>query len=88
MYFFHMDEEGQAWRIIGLAVRLTLEMGLHRREALIRSFPIEDECSWALKLFWSIYTLDRRWSFGTGMPFALQDMDIDPFLPEPVSIRI
>jgi hypothetical protein len=24
-----------------------------------------------------------RWSFGTGMPFALEDTDIDPWLPEP-----
>jgi len=39
-----------------------------------------------IKLFWSIYVLDRRWSFGTGMPFALQDADIDPLLPEPVSV--
>ena len=34
-------------------------------------------------LFWSIYVLDRRWSFGTGMPFALQDSDIDPQLSKP-----
>jgi hypothetical protein len=34
-------------------------------------------------LFWSIYVLDRRWSFGTGMPFALQDSDIDPLLQKP-----
>lgn len=31
--------------------------------------------------------LDRRWSFGTGLPFAIQDADIDPLLPEPVRIR-
>lgn len=43
-----------------------------------------DERSQACKLFWSIYVLDRRWSFGTGMPFAIQDADIDPALPEPV----
>lgn len=36
-----------------------------------------------LRLFWSIYVLDMRWSFGTGMPFALEDSDIDPWLPEP-----
>jgi hypothetical protein len=36
-----------------------------------------------LRLFWSIYILDMRWSFGTGMPFALEDTDIDPWLPEP-----
>lgn len=60
-------------------------MGLHRREVLIKTFSNEEECAWAIKLFWSIYVLDRRWSFGTGMPFALQDADIDPLLPEPVS---
>jgi len=38
----------------------------------------------AMLLFWSIYSLDRRWSFGTGMPFALQDSDLDPQLPRPV----
>lgn len=60
-------------------------MGLHRRDTLLNTFPDEDERSWAIKLFWSIYVLDRRWSFGTGRPFALQDADIDPHLPEPVS---
>ncbi len=71
--------------MIGLASRLCLEIGLHRRTTLLKAFPNEEELSWAIKLFWSIYVLDRRWSFGTGMPFALQDSDIDPHLPEPVS---
>ncbi|KAL9101221.1 MAG: hypothetical protein Q9163_003503 [Psora crenata] len=82
-YHFQQDEEVQAYRIIGLATRLSLEMGLHRRSSLLKLFADEEERSWAIKLFWSIYVLDRRWSFGTGMPFALQDADIDPALPEP-----
>ncbi|KAI9782940.1 MAG: hypothetical protein M1839_004415 [Geoglossum umbratile] len=83
MYHFHQDEEALAWRIIGLAARMCLELGLHRRETLLRNFEGEEERSQATTLFWSIYVLDRRWSFGTGMPFALQDADIDPALPEP-----
>ena len=63
-------------------------MGLHRREILARTLLNEEERSQATKLFWSIYVLDRRWSFGTGMPFAIQDTDIDPALPEPVSLRV
>lgn len=43
----------------------------------------ESERSETILLFWAIYVLDRRWSFGTGMPFALQDQDIDPMLPKP-----
>ena len=50
----------------------------------MKLFANEEERKWAIKLFWSVYVLDRRWSFGTGMPFALQDADIDPALPEPV----
>lgn len=41
----------------------------------------------AIKLFWSIYVLDRRWSFSTGMSFAFQDSDLDPKLPNPVGLQ-
>ena len=65
---------------------MCIEIGLHRAETLFKMFNNDEERSWAIKLFWSIYVLDRRWSMGTGMPFAVQDADIDPSLPEPVSI--
>ena len=64
---------------------MCVELGLHRRDSLFKVFPDEQERGTVVKLFWSIYVLDRRWSFGTGMPFAMQDADIDPNLPEPVS---
>jgi len=64
---------------------MCIELGIHRRDSLFRLVKDEQERSSVSKLFWSIYVLDRRWSFGTGMPFALQDTDIDPNLPEPVS---
>lgn len=60
---------------------------MHRREIITKIYADKDECSWALKIFWTIYVLDRRWSFGTGMPFAIQDADIDPSLPEPVCTK-
>ncbi|KAL9600144.1 MAG: hypothetical protein Q9219_003400 [cf. Caloplaca sp. 3 TL-2023] len=80
---FQQGAEVQAYRIIGLAARLSFEVGLHRNNVLHRDFADHEERSWALKLFWSIVVLDRRWSFGTGLPFAIQDADIDPLLPEP-----
>lgn len=83
-YHFHMDDETQAYRLVGLAARLSLEMGLHRHETVTKTYPDKDECFLALKVFWSIYVLDRRYSFGTGMPFAVPEADIDPSLPEPV----
>lgn len=64
---------------------MCIEMGLHRKETLLKLFTNEAEYQQAIRIFWIVYALDRRWSFGTGMPFALQDADIDPGLPEPVS---
>ncbi|TAQ87163.1 hypothetical protein B7494_g4511 [Chlorociboria aeruginascens] len=86
MYHFHCDEEALAWRIIGQVARMCIELGLHRRDSLFKVVTDEEERANVIKLFWSIYVLDRRWSFGTGMPFALQDSDIDPTLPEPESV--
>lgn len=83
-YHFHTDDDAMAYRLIGLAARMCLEMGLHRREALVKSFPNEDQWNEITRIFWAVYSLDRRWSLGTGLPFVIQDEDIDPNLPEPV----
>ncbi|PKY01877.1 fungal-specific transcription factor domain protein [Aspergillus campestris IBT 28561] len=81
-YHFHTDDDAMAYRVIGLAARMCLELGLHRRDALVKSFP-EEQWPEIVKIFWAIYSLDRRWSLGTGLPFVIQDEDIDPNLPEP-----
>ncbi|KAI9741574.1 MAG: hypothetical protein M1818_004380 [Claussenomyces sp. TS43310] len=83
MYYFHRDGEVLSWRFTGQVVRRCIELGLHRREALMRAFPEEEERAGVVRFFWSVYVLDRRWSFGTGLPFVMQDADIDPSLPEP-----
>ncbi|CAG8090230.1 unnamed protein product [Penicillium salamii] len=82
-YHFHTDDDAMAYRVIGLAARMCLEMGLHRRDAMVKSFPNEEHWDEITRLFWSVYSLDRRWSLGTGLPFVIQDEDIDPNLPEP-----
>ncbi|KAJ5366047.1 transcriptional regulator family: Fungal Specific TF [Penicillium concentricum] len=83
MFYFQMDEEILAWRTVGIVERMCLEKGLHRRETLNQPAITAVGKDRVLRLFWSIYILDMRWSFGTGMPFALEDTDIDPWLPEP-----
>lgn len=63
-----------------------MQLGLHRQETWQRTggvFPGELQWNWASRLFWCIYVLDRKWSFGTGLPFAIQDSDMDTNLPEP-----
>ncbi|KAH6955610.1 fungal-specific transcription factor domain-containing protein [Ilyonectria sp. MPI-CAGE-AT-0026] len=83
IYHFHCDEELLAWRAIGIAAREALEMGLHRNQSLLDNFKDPDSRRLAIRVFWCVYVLDRRWSFGTSLSFALIDKDIDSELPEP-----
>ena len=54
MYHFHRDDESLAWRVIGLAARQCMELGLHRRETYNTIFSDEEERSSAVR------TLDRK----------------------------
>ncbi|KAJ5293582.1 hypothetical protein N7508_008403 [Penicillium antarcticum] len=86
IFHSYRDDEVIAWRLIGMAVRGSTELGLHRQDTWQKTggvFPGELEWTWASRLFWCIYVLDRKWSFGTGLPFAIQDADLDVNLPEP-----
>jgi hypothetical protein len=83
-YRFLSNEEILAWRIMGQVARLCLELGLHRRDGLAKIADEQDRRN-ALITFWSAYVLDRRWSFGTGLPYVCHDDKIDPKLPYPVS---
>ncbi|KAF5657705.1 hypothetical protein FHETE_10267 [Fusarium heterosporum] len=83
IYYFHAGEDLLAWRTIGIAAREALEMGLHRKRSLLDNFKDSDSRRLATRVFWCVYVLDRRWSFGTSLSFALVDKDVDPELPKP-----
>jgi hypothetical protein len=70
-----------AWSYVGQAMRLCIEIGLHRRTKA-RSVPRADELSLASlemrkRVFWTTYCLDRQVSIILGRPFAISDRDID-----------
>ncbi|XWW98528.1 hypothetical protein V2A60_006528 [Cordyceps javanica] len=81
-YRFLTDDEGLAWRVIGQVCRLCLELGLHRSE-VHQAITDPTQRQLALNSFWSAYVLDRRWAFNTGLPYVIQDADIDPKLDYP-----
>ncbi|PYH98091.1 hypothetical protein BO71DRAFT_438335 [Aspergillus ellipticus CBS 707.79] len=86
IFHSYRDDEVIAWRTIGSAVRGSVQLGLHCQETWLKTggvFPGALHRTWASRLFWTIYVLDRKWSFGTGLPFAIQDSDMDTNLPEP-----
>ncbi|QUC23744.1 uncharacterized protein UV8b_07985 [Ustilaginoidea virens] len=86
-YRFVSNEEVLAWRVMGQVMRLCLELGLHQKSGLT-SIPDESERRDAINSFWSAYVLDRRWAFGTGLPFAVHDDEIDPNLPLPAEFPV
>ncbi|KAI5859290.1 hypothetical protein GGS23DRAFT_328490 [Durotheca rogersii] len=83
-YYFLANDEILAWRTMGQVTRLCFELGLHRRDA-IRQIGDEEERKNATNTFWAAYVLDRRWAFGTGLPYTVPDVEIDPQLPYPDS---
>lgn len=87
-FYFHSDREVLAWRTTGAVVRMLQELGFHRTETLKARYPTSNELRQGVRLFWSVYSVERRFSFGSGLPFALQDADIDHDLPEPVSYSL
>lgn len=83
-YRFLSSDEILAWRTMGQVARLCIELGLHRRDAIMR-IENEEARNNAIHTFWSAYTLDRRWAFSTGLPWVVPDDDIDSTLPYPES---
>ena len=85
-YRFLSNDEVLAWRVMGQVARLCLEMGIHRRSGLLM-IENEGERQAALTSFWFAYVFDRRWSLGTGMPWVIEDDEIEQ-VPLPVSLHV
>ncbi|KAJ4152150.1 hypothetical protein NW765_017659 [Fusarium oxysporum] len=77
IYFCLSDREILAWRGIGTVMRLLQELSCNSSDDLWPKPSSNQPKDINEKLYWSAYTLDRRWSFGTGLPFAVQDADIN-----------
>lgn len=68
-----------AWAYIGLAMRIAIDLGLHRQTSAMDKLGFDVEMR--KRLFWSCYTMDRQVSIPLGRPFAIADQDIDVRLP-------
>ena len=69
-----------AWPLIGIAMRMCVEMGMHRQSINTQGRAAEAE-DHVRCLFWTCYCLDRQTSIILGRPFAVADHDIDAALP-------
>ena len=82
IYSLRSPKSPGAWSFIGLAMRLSIDLGFHRRGR----FPVENPSLLEMRkrVFWSCYCLDRQISIILGRPFAVSDRDIDAELPSDV----
>ncbi|KAK5173984.1 uncharacterized protein LTR77_001063 [Saxophila tyrrhenica] len=69
-----------AWSFVGMAMRMCIELGLHRK-LKDTSCAVSKDKELRRRVFWSCYCLDRQVSIILGRPFAVSDHDVDQLLP-------
>ncbi|KAJ5232539.1 hypothetical protein N7468_005495 [Penicillium chermesinum] len=67
------------WHLAGIAIRLCIDMGLHRHNADWKFSP--DEWDIRQRVFWVTYAIDRTVCFNLGRPVTLSDDHIDTPFP-------
>ncbi|KAI8575135.1 hypothetical protein K450DRAFT_263215 [Umbelopsis ramanniana AG] len=86
-YEYGRASGARAWMYGGMAIRISLELGLNKEETL--SEPMRapdgkvDELAMALRrrIFWSTYSIDKFCSAGTNRPQSLEEGDCDSKYP-------
>ncbi|KAK7937902.1 uncharacterized protein PG986_014770 [Apiospora aurea] len=81
LYHLRSPSSFGIWYMIGLAMRTSIDLGLHmrRNEDKLGS---RDEIQMRRRLFWSVYALERTIAISMGRPFSIPDRQIDVELPE------
>jgi hypothetical protein len=76
LYSLHSPSGPGVWHLCGIALRLSVEMGLHRGvQHLPAGMYHQDQAR--KRLFWSCYLLERKICITLGRPVSLSDADID-----------
>ncbi|ORY87161.1 fungal-specific transcription factor domain-domain-containing protein [Protomyces lactucae-debilis] len=74
------------WRLVGLAMNVAMEQGLHRdvEVKMLKQGKSPADIELRSRIFWSIYALDRSDALFLGRPHRISDDDIDVKLPRDV----
>ncbi|KAJ9608633.1 hypothetical protein H2200_006404 [Cladophialophora chaetospira] len=79
LYLHCLDFRGAAFRMIGQALRMALENGMHTEMQSQQIDPVLAERS--RKVWWTVYILDRQMSSLMGVPMGISDDLISAELP-------
>ncbi|OJJ45362.1 hypothetical protein ASPZODRAFT_17578 [Penicilliopsis zonata CBS 506.65] len=78
-YMLPLDTSGLSYTYFGLALKMAIQNGMHRRyhgEGLsARMVEIRN------RVFWTAYTIEKRISILHGRPSSLSEMDVDAAMP-------
>ncbi|KAI9823373.1 MAG: hypothetical protein M1826_007784 [Phylliscum demangeonii] len=80
LYLMAAEHVSRAWYICSMAVRSGQGLGLHLRNH-VKSPMTDVEKEFRVRLWWSIYGLERLLEVGTGRPSAIEDSYLSLLLP-------
>ncbi|KAK5994504.1 Quinate permease-like protein [Cladobotryum mycophilum] len=87
-YHFRAPGGPSLWHLVGVAVRLCIELRYHRK--VQKSIMSQDLDPYTIELqkrfFWCVYCFDRMLAMILKRPFGIQDFDIDVELPIDVDV--
>lgn len=85
LYCTRAPKDPGAWTFVGLAIRLCIELGLHRRrrETIATINGEMDKRRW-----WTAYFLERDICIAIGRPPSITDHDIDAELPLDLDVSL
>ncbi|KAK8022344.1 C6 transcription factor [Apiospora rasikravindrae] len=81
LYHLRSPSSFGIWYMIGLAMRTSIDLGLHMRRNEDK-LDSREEIQMRRRLFWSVYALERTIAISMGRPFSIPDRQIDVELPE------
>ncbi|KAL2842499.1 fungal-specific transcription factor domain-containing protein [Aspergillus pseudodeflectus] len=75
IYQLRSKSSSSVWFAIGMAMRICIDLGMHRESHYRELCPQEAQLH--RKLFWSVYVIERHVSWCLGRPFSIAEDDID-----------
>ncbi|KAL5363303.1 fungal-specific transcription factor domain-containing protein [Aspergillus floccosus] len=79
VYHLRSSASSKVWHWLGQAMRICTDNGLHCKYHYQKIEP--NEAQLRLRLFWSIYLVERYFCWSTGRPFSISESEIEADTP-------
>lgn len=79
IYELRSSSSSSLWYNIGMAMRICIDLGMHRESHYRTMKPLEAQLR--RRLFWSVYVIERHVAWSLGRPFSIAEDEIDVQIP-------